>query len=138
MEEEKKEEKIVAEIEEMPDTVYKKEHITFVIRKLPAKNAERWSKWCKDWGLELNHHTAFGLALDILEGKTKNLLEVDSRIATVEKLLQAHDGVLETLAIKFNEGGDEELDANDIARIQAEKRAAKKKQREEEEKKKVK
>jgi len=132
---EEKTEEVVAKTEEIKDTVYKKDYITFVIKPLPIDQAHRWAKWCNDRGMGKQHHKAFALAMDILEGRTLDLINASKNIENFEKILRAHDELIKLLIDKVEELGSEpkleEPDANEAARLAIQKKKAKKKQDEE-------
>ena len=99
MDQEKKpeEEKVETQLEQLPDTKYKKDYVTFVIKPLHIDICHRWAKWCDDRGLGKNHNHAFALVLDIIENKTNELINSDARLSSMEKLLGAHDNLIKIL-----------------------------------------
>lgn len=92
-----KEMEIVSKNETIKDTNYVKEHVAFVIKPLPVKQAHRWADWCAERGFEKQHHKAFALAMDILEGRTTDLISSNNRLESLEKLVYVHDTILADL-----------------------------------------
>lgn len=125
-----------AVIENIPNTEYKKENITFVIKNLPFKESDRWAKWAEKWGLSNHHHTAFRLALELLEGKTENIIDLGSRLTTIENQLKNHNSILKQINENNDMQPEEEPDANQEARDWAAKRKLKKQEKEKTEDKK--
>ena len=123
-EQEKKNESVV-ETEEMKDVEYKKDYVTFVIKPLRLIQVERWAKWCNDRGLSNRKEQpkAFALAMDILEGKTQDIINSGKHIQDIETLLQIFDKRLTDLETALNSTVNEpELDANEKARLEVRKR----------------
>ena len=132
---EKKEKEVVANNEPLKDTNYHKDYIAFVIKPLHIEQANRWAKWCNDRGLKKMHHKAFALAMDILEGKTQDIINSGKHLEDIEMLLRKHDEILTSLVQsmlemndRLNEPQEEKLDANQQAREDARKRKEKREQ----------
>ncbi len=128
---------IVANNEPLKDTNYHKDYIAFVIKPLHIDQAHRWAKWCSDRGLDKKHHKAFALAMDILEGKTQDIINSSKHLEDIELLLRKHDELLTSLvqsmsemSDRLNEPQEEEPDANQKAREDAKKRKEKREARE--------
>lgn len=126
---EKPEQEIVAKNEPIETTTRNKGYIGFVIKPLHIDQADRWAKWCDDRGLSKQHHKAFALAMDILEGKTQDIINSGKHLEDIEMLLRKHDEVLTSLVKsmsemndRLNEPQEEEPDANHKAREDARKR----------------
>lgn len=136
MVEEKKEKEIIADNEPLKDTNYQKDYIAFVIKPLHIEQAHRWAKWCDDRGLKKHHNKAFALAMDILEGKTQDIINSDKHLEKIEMLLRKHDEVLTSVVQNLSEVNDrlnapeEELDPNEKAKEDARKRKEKKEAKE--------
>lgn len=127
MAEEKKE--VIADNEPLEDTNYHKNYVAFVIKPLHIEQAHRWAKWCDDRGLNKQHHKAFALAMDILEGKTQDIINSSKRLDTIEMLINKQDQVLTSVVQnlseindRLNEPQEEEPDLNQTARETVRKR----------------
>jgi len=134
-EEKKKEtktEQVVAKTEAVKDSIYKKDDVAFVIKPLHIDQAHRWAKWCNDRGYEKQHHKAFALAMDILEGRTNDLINSSKILEGIEKNVRAHDELIKLIIDKVDELDskpevEENLDGNEAARLELEKKKSKKK-----------
>ncbi len=138
-EEKNQDKEVVAKIEEIQDTNYRKDYISFVVKPLHIDQANRWARWCDDRGLRKQHHKAFALALDILEGKTQDLINTSKILENMERALDAHDklltAIIQKLQDKQSEESEGELDPNAAARENV--RIKKERRREAEEKRKA-
>ena len=85
---------VVAKNEEIKDVSYNKENIAFVIKPLHIDQARRWAKWCDDRGLSKQHNKAFAFAMDILEGKTNEIISANNRLEILESLVKIHDSLI--------------------------------------------
>lgn len=117
---EKKQETV--ETEEINDVVYKKEHVTFIIKPIRISQVERWANWCADRGLNTrkDQPKAFALAMDILEGRTHDLINSSKILESLETAVRAHDNLLKQIIIKIGEldaePEEEEPNPNQVAR----------------------
>ena len=131
--EEKKQEGIV-ETEEIKDVTYHKDFVTFVVKPIRIEQVERWAKWCADRGLNTrkNQPKAFALAMDILEGKTQDIVNSGKHIQDIEKLLEVLDSRITKIEEALSQQ-PEEMDANEKARERVRKKKEKREQAKKEE-----
>lgn len=87
--------------EELSNVNYKKDYVSFVIKPLHIDLCHRWSKWCDDHGFSKMHNKAFAFALDLLENKSTDLINANKRLDDIEKLLNAHDKLIESFYMEL-------------------------------------
>ena len=111
----------IAEIEELKDVNYRKDYVTFVIKNLHVEQAHRWMQWCSDRGYRKNHHKAFALMLDVLEGKTKSLN--DEKIEQLNERITVLESISNKLIEEVATNNEEpEIDEDEKTRISVRKK----------------
>ena len=102
------EKEVVTQLDELKDVSYRKEYVAFVLKPLHISQCERWARWCSDRGLQKQHHKAFALAMDILEGKTQDLINSSSNFELLQRLVNTHDTLIEGILRKLGESENKE------------------------------